>query len=205
VLALRELLSPTYAVSTVNGDVLLKEPWPSTCAMLVMPGGADLGYCAVLNGKGNSRIKRFVQDGGSYLGLCAGGYYGSGRCEFELGDKLLEVQGDRELAFFPGICRGCAYSGFKYHSENGACAAQLKVTKALNVTSKAFQAYYNGGGVFVDAGNYHKKGVEVLASYIEETLIESGTEQAAVVYCKVGSGGAILTGPHPEFVPESND
>jgi biotin--protein ligase len=167
--------------------------------MLVMPGGADLGYCAVLNGKGNSRIKRFVQDGGSYLGLCAGGYYGSGRCEFEIGDKLLEVQGDRELAFFPGTCRGCAYPGFKYHSENGARAAKLKVNTALNVAPPIFKAYYNGGGVFVDAGKYHEQGVEILASYVDETFVES-TDRAAVVCCKVGSGAAILTGPHPEFV-----
>ena len=40
---LRRLLSPAYAVIPVTGDVLIKEPWFSTCALLVFQGGADLG------------------------------------------------------------------------------------------------------------------------------------------------------------------
>jgi glutamine amidotransferase-like uncharacterized protein len=52
----------------------------------------------------------FVQGGGSYLGLCAGAYYGCARVVFEPGTPL-EVVGDRELAFFPGIARGAAFPG----------------------------------------------------------------------------------------------
>lgn len=204
---LRRLLAPNYAVIPVTADMLIKEPWTATCAMLVMPGGADLGYCKALNGQGNRRISQFVQRGGAYLGFCAGGYYGSKRCEFEVGDKKMEVVGDRELAFFPGPCRGCAFPGFVYHSEAGARAAELKVSKsALNVgvVPDVFRSYYNGGGVFVDAPLYADQGVEVLASYTEELNVNPGEGAAAVVYCKVGDGAAILTGPHPEFVSPGN-
>src|SRR5437773_4573344 len=82
-----------------------------------LPWRADLGYCRTLNGEGNRRINQFVRRGGAYLGLCAGGYYGSKVCEFEVGNKELEVVGSRELAFFPGICRGGAFAGFIYHGE----------------------------------------------------------------------------------------
>jgi biotin--protein ligase len=200
---LRRLLAPNYAVIPVTSDMIVKEPWTATCAMLVMPGGADLGYCKALNGQGNRRISQFVQRGGAYLGFCAGGYYGTKRCEFEVGDKKMEVIGDRELAFFPGTCRGGAFPGFVYHSEAGARAAELKVNKsALNVGAvpDVFRSYYNGGGVFVDAHSYADRGVEVLASYTEELNVDPGEGIAAVVYCKVGDGAAILTGPHPEFV-----
>lgn len=200
---LRRLLAPNYAVIPVTADMIIKEPWTATCAMLVMPGGADLGYCKALNGQGNRRISQFVQRGGAYLGFCAGGYYGSKRCEFEVGDKKMAVVGDRELAFFPGTCRGCAFPGFVYHSEAGARAAELKVSKsALNVgvVPDVFRSYYNGGGVFVDAPLYADEGVEVLASYTEELNVNPGEGTAAAVYCKVGDGAAILTGPHPEFV-----
>lgn len=56
----------------------------------------------------------FVHSGGSYLGLCAGAYFGCSRVVFEPGTPL-EVVGDRELAFFPGIARGAAFPGTSLH------------------------------------------------------------------------------------------
>lgn len=203
VYTLRRLLASHYAVAPVTGDMLLKEPWTATCALLVIPGGADLGYGRTLNGAGNRRIKQFVRLGGKYLGFCAGGYYGCNRCEFEVGDKTMEVIGERELAFFPGTCRGGAFPGFVYHSEAGAKAVGLDVSKdSFNVRTipTHFRSYYNGGGVFVDAPKFKDKGVEVLANYSEELNVDPGEGAAAVVYCKVGDGAAILTGPHPEYV-----
>nr|KAK5448604.1 biotin holocarboxylase synthetase [Exophiala xenobiotica] len=200
---LRRLLSPNYAVIPVTGDMLIKEPWTASCAALVFPGGADQGYCRTLNGDGNRRIRQFVERGGTYIGFCAGGYYGSKRCEFEVGDKLMEVVGDRELAFYPGVARGCAFPGFVYHSEKGARAADLKVDKTVlssGAVPSVFKSYYNGGCVFVDAPKFKDQGVEVLASYTEPIAVDPGEGSAAVVYCKVGQGAALLTGPHPEFV-----
>lgn len=200
---LRRLLAPNYAVIPVTGDMLIKEPWTASCAALVFPGGADMGYVRTLNGEGNRRIQQYVERGGSYIGFCAGGYYGSRRCEFEVGNKPLEVIGDRELAFYPGTVRGCAFSGFVYHSEKGARAAELVVDKAVLTAGSVpnvFKSYYNGGGVFVDAPKYKDKGVEVLASYTEKLSVDSDNGAAAIVYCKVGQGAALLTGPHPEFV-----
>ncbi|QIW95722.1 hypothetical protein AMS68_001240 [Peltaster fructicola] len=160
-----------------------------------------MGYCRTLNGPGNRLIKQYVQMGGKYLGLCAGGYYGSARCEFEVGKQGMEVLGDRELAFFPGTCRGLAFPGFQYHSEAGTRAAQLAVHQEnfSGAVVQGLRSYYNGGGVFVDAGAYADRGVEVLASYTEIVAVDTGVDKAAVVYCKVGEGAAILTGPHPEF------
>ncbi|UPX14647.1 uncharacterized protein EKO05_0005124 [Ascochyta rabiei] len=205
---LRRLLSPAYAVIPVTGDVLIKEPWFSTCALLVFPGGADLGYCRTLNGEGNRRISRYVNAGGSYLGFCAGGYYGSARCEFEVDDPKMAVVGDRELAFFPGVCRGLAFEGFKYASEAGARAADIKIEKASfddvrDGVADSFKSYYNGGGVFVDAKKLEARGVQILASYTEDLHVNSGESQAAVVYRKVGEGHVVLTGPHPEFAPQN--
>lgn len=203
--SLRRLLGPHYAIVTVTADQILKEPWQASCALLVMPGGADMGYCRTLNGEGNRRIKQYVQSGGCYLGLCAGGYYGCARCEWEVGKKGMEVVGDRELAFFPGICRGLAFPGFVYHEEKGTRAAKLTVNRESLKSPKQelpehVTTYYNGGGVFVDAEKYADRGVQVLAKYAEELAVEGGESKAAVVYCKVGDGAAVLTGPHPEYV-----
>lgn len=198
--SLRRLLSPNYAIIPVSESVILKEPWAPTCALLVIPGGADLGYCRVLNGEGNRRIGEFVRRGGAYLGLCAGGYYGSSKCEFEIGNKPLEVIGSRELGFYPGTCRGGAFKGFEYRSEKGARAAVLKVaTGALkNGLPETFSSYYNGGGVFVDVGKVTGRKVEVLASYAEDLDVDGGDGKAALVLCHIGDGKALLSGPHPE-------
>ncbi|KAF2843171.1 biotin holocarboxylase synthetase/biotin-protein ligase [Patellaria atrata CBS 101060] len=201
---LRRLLSPNYAVVPVNSDAIIKEPWTASCALLVLPGGADMAYCRTLNGEGNRRISQYVNRGGNYLGFCAGGYYGTSRCEFEVGDKRMEVVGDRELAFFPGTCRGLAFPGFVYHSEAGARAVDLKVNKiALPKYGETFQdsfkSYYNGGGAFVNAEKFKDRGVEILASYTEKLKIDAGEANAAIIYRKIGEGGVILTGPHPEF------
>jgi biotin--protein ligase len=198
----RRLLSPTYVVLPLSADALLKEPWQGTCAALIIPGGADLPYCRSLNGKGNQRIKQFIQSGGRYIGLCAGGYYGSSKCEFMEGHPVMEVVGHRELQLFPGTCRGLAYKGFIYQSEANAKAVDLAVNpsafKGIKGVPEFFKSYYHGGGVFVDAPKFEEQGVEVLANYCNPLDCESGEGTAAIVYRRIGEGAALLTGPHPE-------
>ena len=95
VASLQDSIGGAKMVRRVMADDLLHSAWEIECDLLCMPGGADLPYCAALNGPGNARIRRFVEEGGAYLGICAGSYYGSGRCEFEK-DTEMEVIGERE-------------------------------------------------------------------------------------------------------------
>ncbi|KAK8045360.1 hypothetical protein PG993_005384 [Apiospora rasikravindrae] len=186
--SLRRLLSPNYAVIPITENTLLKEPWGPSCALIVFPGGADLGYCRVLNGQGNAIISEYVRRGGAYLGFCAGAYYGSKKCEFEVGNKPMEVVGSRELAFFPGICRGGAFKGFQYHSEKGARAIKLNVRKDIikgaGTLPDEVTTYYNGGGVFVPFRGELGDDIEVLASYAEDLNVDGGEQKAALVHCK---------------------
>lgn len=199
---LRHFLEPYYAVSTVSAKALQTEPWMSKASALVFPGGADLPYVKECK-TAIPKIKDFVRrQGGLFIGFCAGGYFGSGRVEFSQGNLEMEVTGNRELKFFPGIARGPAYDGFKYNSEDGAKAAPLVLPDGTE-----FATYFNGGSLFVDADHYDN--VEVLARYKEPTDVRyqdssSGTDRvgpAAVVLCSEGKGKALLTGPHPEFIP----
>ncbi|KAK6532192.1 biotin holocarboxylase synthetase, variant 2 [Arthrobotrys megalospora] len=198
---LRRLLTPHYAVAPISAEALVKEPWAPTCALLCMPGGADLGYCKALNGTGTRVLKQYVRRGGKFLGFCAGAYFASANIEFEKGDLSLEVTGTRELGFFPGLCRGAAFKGFKYNSEAGARFCELAVTsKLLDMGAPdIFRSYYNGGGVFVDADRLTDQGIDVLARYREELDVGTGGGNAAAVGCQVGAGYALLVGTHPEF------
>lgn len=200
----------------VYSSTILKEPWNFYTALIVFPGGADLQYCREFNGEGNTIISQYVRRGGRFLGFCAGGYYGSSRVEFEVGNKEMEVSGSRELKFFPGVARGAVYKGFEYGNHAKAIAASIEVNKSVigesqNEIPEELFVYCNGGCVFVDAEKYKSNGIEVIARYKDDLEVKGSDigsdnidhlKPAAVVYAKVGEGSVILSGVHPEFSPD---
>ncbi|KAL6940460.1 hypothetical protein ACO0QE_004361 [Hanseniaspora vineae] len=200
---LKYLLEPHYAVTTVSNKALLTEPWMTKTSALVFPGGADLPYtkdCKPVI----SEIQKFVKKkGGLFVGICAGGYFGTSRCEFYLNHPTMEVSGNRDLKFYPGVARGPTFPGFQYKSQSGARVVTLDVDNGTKVKS-----YYNGGASFISPESFDN--VEVLARYCDEKndmLVETLNENeksrdAAVVLCTNGNGKALLIGAHPEYVPE---
>ncbi len=174
-------------VKTINSDEVISGDWLVGGDCFIMPGGADLPFCAKLNGIGNNQIKEFVNNGGTYIGFCAGAYYGGGFCDFDKNGPL-EVQGKRELSFYPGSVRGPVLKKYIYDSEDGAEVAKISWNNQID-----YNVYYNGGGYFVAYEKYES--VSVLATY-ENTGHEG---KAAIVQCDVGDGKAILMGVHPEI------
>jgi biotin--protein ligase len=160
--------------------------------MVIFPGGRDVPYLRALQGAANQRIRDYVLNGGRYLGICAGAYYGCASLCFEPGGAL-EVVDERELSFFPGCAAGPALGlgQFAYESMQGARIASLSLTKPY-FSEPTAKAYYNGGCKFVQAASYQN--VTVLAHYDE--LKESSP---AIILCKVGQGKALLCGVHPEY------
>ena len=154
--------------------------------VFVMPGGADLPYCKSLNGGRNARLKRWVERGGVYLGLCAGAYYGCSEIVFNGYDQ--EIVGQRELGFLRGIAVGSIegiaplYDG----TLKSAAVVSLIVDEGERIGS-----FYHGGPFFKI-----EEGVEtkVLARY-------EGVEArpVAIVESSVGNGKALLCGVHPEM------
>lgn len=183
-------------VQLINHQAVICGLWTQDASLIIMPGGADLGYVEKLNGKGNAVIKRYVEEGGTYLGICAGAYYASKSIEFDIGGEL-EVCGDRELAFFPGKSVGPYLAKYDYLSQSGARLAQLTLNDEFS--DKHAVVYYNGGGYFADAET--AKNTQVLAWY----KTEYANSQAAIVRVKVGKGYAILSGVHFEYSPELMD
>lgn len=178
-----------WQITFISSKELIQTDWEKETSLLVFPGGRDLPYHEALKGEGNQRIRKYVEQGGAYLGICAGAYYGCGTVEFDRGSQL-EVFGSRELAFFPGIARGPAYGtgSFRYDSEFGARAALL----SCNFYPKSFKSYFNGGCYFLEAERYQD--VKTLSHYLE---IEGNP--AAIIEIAVGKGKAILSGVHIEI------
>lgn len=95
-------LLPHYTVQPITAAVLATEPWEPTCALLVIPGGRDLPFVEELSVKTKvtRRIAEFVQEGGRYLGICAGAYFGASEVKFDVGGNK-EVVGKRDLVSEP--------------------------------------------------------------------------------------------------------
>lgn len=178
----------SYSIQTLDAAKLIQADWTKDAALLIMPGGADLGYVKKLNGTGNQIIKAFVASGGAYLGLCAGGYYGAKQVEFDKGGPL-EVLGSRELSFFKGKAIGPILAPYFYNSEKGARAAKLKLQSG-NAT-----VYYNGGGYFEHAESYSN--VEIIARY------DNGLP--AIISLPYKQGRVVLSGVHFEYNPNLLD
>lgn len=174
------------SIYLVDRNFFDQEWWPQKTDLLIFPGGRDLPYLAALSGKRNQSISHFIEQGGQFLGICAGAYYASAHVEFEKGGPL-EVVGKRELSFFKGTAQGPALglSKFRYGSQSGSQIAKLSLPDG----SFCF-AYYNGGCAFIG----EEKGTQVLARYADVA-----GSPPAVIRCPVGKGTATLCGVHLEY------
>lgn len=186
-LLLRALDEHFHAVNFCDADDI-RNGILDSASLFVMPGGADLYYCEKLNGAGNAAIRKWVENGGTYLGICAGAYYACRAIEWAK-DTPHEIKGPRELDFFPGTAIGPLYELIERPDMTGSldgCATLRYNDGNLDLGGNV---YYSGGPAFI--GNTDN--VQVLASYMH-----SNGPYPAIVECKIGKGKAILVGPHLE-------
>lgn len=189
ILGLKEPFLADYTLELVSRHFFRKPDWEKDLSLLVFPGGRDVPYHKALQGEGNASIRSYVENGGRFLGICAGGYYGAASIAFAEGEKE-EIIAERELAFFPGKAVGPAYrNNFQYDSEVGALVAPIRWQEGIS------PVYFYGGCFFLEAHRYPS--VHILGSYSDLP-----DEPAAVVYCSIGEGAALLSGVHPEYSPK---
>jgi biotin--protein ligase len=181
---LKKILRSHYDVLSVDHNGLRNSPWEETTKLLVMPGGRDLLFLSSLQNDGIQRIRRFVQRGGSYLGLCGGAYFACDRVEFEVGRSGYEVVGDRPLQLYNAVASGSVAPGFVYNSEEGALAMPIigKDNFKLNV-------YVNGGPCFIQKPG----GDDSAVMFRYQT-----NGQPAIIRSNFGEGKVVLSGPHIE-------
>ncbi len=132
-------------VAPISAQQIRAGELQDACA-LIMPGGADLPYCAQLNGEGNRQIRTFVEQGGCYVGICAGAYYACREVDFQGADY--RVSGARELAFFDGVAKGSLVhlTEGRYYDETVASKAWVPLWQNHQPLG---EFYYHGGGTFL--------------------------------------------------------
>ena len=234
-----------YRLLIVDAEYINKLDWEPKTQLFIMPGGRARPYYLSLGaswkadavplgqmrelkeiGVGNNRIKNFVEkEGGQYLGICAGAYYGANKTVFERGGEL-EVLDEGALKFFKGTAEGPAYGlgKFDYNSEAGAEIAEIRSQKIPSCNN--LTVYFNGG-CFLHSEGEVTSPENILAYYnnidsaptTTTTNISTNTTTttatttttvilpakhnektpfAAMVENQVGLGTAILSGVHFE-------
>jgi glutamine amidotransferase-like uncharacterized protein len=176
---------PSYIVRAVVAEHLNNESFFDDVVLFVMPGGADLPYCEKLNGLKNGRLRRWVEAGGVYLGLCAGAYYGCAKLDFAGRDGV--IAGKRELGFLKGTAVGSISDLAPLYDFSLKSAA---VADLITNNGDPAAAFYHGGPFFEFEDDPK---VKVLARYASVK-----NEPPAIIECAAGSGRAILSGVHPE-------
>jgi biotin--protein ligase len=211
----RSLRSERVQVGTIDAQSVVRGGWQEHCLCFIMPGGADVPYCRELGIQGIDMIRSWVEeDGGFYLGLCAGAYFASGKVVFERGSAL-EVIGERFLKFYKGTACGAVYPGFCYETERGAVAAPIRYLKwetsvdgqggiCADVQWDTCSDYVNGGPYWLCQNDPNEilrinsvhpvlDNVDILATYPEKNHAVSAMK------CTVGKGSAVLCSSHPEL------
>jgi glutamine amidotransferase-like uncharacterized protein len=179
-------------IRAIRAREIIQGSWQSSAVALIMPGGRDAFYDKKLNKRACDLIREYVNQGGLYIGFCAGAYFACDSIEFEKGTSQ-EVFGDRNLKFFPGKAIGTVIDQGTYrdNSELGSLALSVKWDKSCISEDSQFNVYYNGGCYFEEKESSF---VKILARYED---IEK--KPPAAVLCSHGKGSVFLTGVHLEY------
>jgi len=187
---------PNASVAYCDADDIAGGILDSSIDLLVMPGGADLYYVEKLSPKGNQLIRDYVENGGFYLGICAGSYYGCDTIEWAQDKAEHKICDKRELGFFKGKAVGPIYPFLQDSDFDKSWNNVVPLLWNGQAPAKQDTIFYAGGPVFIpdDDADY-----TALAYY--EDLPEG--HNLAIISCAVGKGRAILSSPHPEYTAES--
>lgn len=210
--SLSAMLNEAYTIAYVTAAEIIEGNTLKSCALLVIPGGADIPYCEAFNGAGNANIRAYVENGGCFLGICAGGYYGSRFCIFDEKDPKMAVVGCRELRFFEGAAKGPVLKKYICGEPVGIVCAKIFLSKMAidgsiqnnHITPKYTYVHYHGGPAFIkgdqaDVLAFYKK-MPYENWYDTSILKTNDVEEVvpAVIFKKVGKGKVILSGVHLE-------
>ena len=174
-------------------------------SMILFPGGFAYYYNIDILKAGKQRIRRFLKQGGGYMGICAGSFFACDSIVWtnEPSDEtwlynldILDGVGTGpidEIADFYSESLEDRYemSSFLFSTENEI----LKDYKDVPFTEEIL---YFGGPYFTVPP---ESDVEILATYAHAG-VHAG--EPAIIAFRYGAGKVVLFGPHPEIEEDSN-
>ena len=155
--------------------------------VVIVPGGSGGKEAAAIGEDGRARTRKFVEDGGGYIGICAGAYLATSG--FSWGLRILDAK----------------TASPKW--ERGHATVKLELTdkgrQILGNIQGAFDCKYANGPILSPAHVELLPEYEVLAFFRSE-VAEHNTppgimvNSPAIVAGRCGKGRVICSSPHPE-------
>lgn len=153
--------------------------------MIIFPGANETSYGDDLFTDKKvikSALDKFCNDGGNIIGFCGGAY-------IMMEEVIFQNISAQSLGVVPGVAFGDMPElvGGKRFKEPGA-------GQMLNINSDlgSDKQFYHGGCCFKQISEK----TEILQRY--------ENEEVATIFHKIGKGGALLTGTHPEATNDRN-
>jgi glutamine amidotransferase-like uncharacterized protein len=143
-------------------------------SILIIPGGWPNKYAHNLGSKGYDKIRKFVKNGGRYIGICAGA---------DIASKKFEVKEGK----FSGLGLINSIAKMEVRKILSGRLREINTSKSFLTRNcpKKIKIWYENGPVFEP-----NKSMRIIATY--------ENSNAAIVYSRYGKGSVILFSPHPE-------
>lgn len=162
---------------------------------LVIPGGSASAESRNMGGIARDNIRRFVTNGGIYLGVCAGGYLASSDEPTDLGFLPVETaDGDH---------------WFRVDPDNGPLV-DIELTPAgmevFGIKQSHIKLIYENGPIFAPPTQKPDDTFTPLAYFRSEVVADGGVpgvmiNSPAIILARYGKGSVLSISPHPEETP----
>jgi glutamine amidotransferase-like uncharacterized protein len=172
----------------VYADALNKRESLSDCSAICFPGGYAYDYKTALTMNGLNYVRSFINNGGAYIGICAGAFFASSSVEWE-GETY-----PYQLKLFDGTATGSIYSIAKWDDH---AMTRIKLNPDNPVKSGLNETYtvlYYGGPYFTPNPGIQFDTIAVWSDY---------NDLPAIICFEYGNGRVCLIGPHLEIEENS--
>ncbi|MBP5639652.1 MAG: hypothetical protein J6X55_09250 [Victivallales bacterium] len=183
--------SPQLDLTLLDGQAI-RDGKLADLQVLLCPGGGGAKQIAAMKPEGFERVRKFVEDGGSYIGICAGSYNAMNR--------------DGRFAFLPYDYIDNAYGkladlAFDFNEEGA---------KLLGLTPRQRVARYNGGNIMRPTKPTGKGDCQIVAVYKSSVsnynkVAYNFMDTPAAVFGHYGKGKVMVTSFHPESYESTHD
>ena len=186
-----------------NGILLYPDGEPRF-RMIYMNGGWATKHGASLTPQGRENIRKFIENGGSYVGSCAGMFIASNGV-YEEGKEY--TPNESYLSIWPGTTHNTrlvdSYTSVKF-TKNSPLLKYYDFGGDLRIDSLR---HNNGGYAYYGEGGFIPEGTEPLMRFVYDTVsLDASTRHIHDQVCAWAykkneeSGRVVITGSHPEGV-----